>query len=33
MKAMKDFTLNNVVYIAIYVFAYRIGLVKFRSNI
>jgi len=26
-------TLNNAVYIVIYVTAYRIGLVKFRSNI
>jgi len=26
-------TLNNVVYIVIYVIVYRIGLVKFRSNI
>jgi len=26
-------TLNNVVYIVIYVTAYRIGLVKFCSNI
>jgi len=26
-------TLNNIVYIVIYVIAYRIGLVKFRSNI
>ena len=26
-------TLNNVVYIVIYVIAYQIGLVKFRSNI